>query len=363
MSPVAGFLPEELIIMSENTSRWILSGLAVPLFVILSVAEETEPRSVAPRGLPVPDTISPELQKIVAQPVPPLMAMPTTAEGWKNLQREADAGAEKAAVAAARLLGTKVEATQMAGVNCYRVTPKVVATGKENNLVVHVHKGAYVFNAGLAATLEAILLADACKMPVLSIDYRMPPDHPFPAATDDVLAVWKAVLKDHNPKEVAMGGTSAGGGLTMITMLRCKKEKLAMPAALFLGTPGADWSKTGDSVYLNSQVDRVLGPYEGRAETCIKLYAAGRDLKDPLISPVYGDLSGLPPTILITGSRDLFLSATCRTHRKLRAARVPAELHVYEGMCHADYLAAANTPEGRDALGEINAFFERHLQR
>ena len=73
---------------------------------------------------------------------------------------------------------------------------------------------------------------------------------------------------------------------------------------------------------------------------------AGRDLKDPLISPIYGDLSGLPPTILVTGSRDLFLSATCRTHRKLRAAGVPAELHVYEGMSHADYLTAASTPEG-----------------
>ncbi|MFL5240575.1 MAG: alpha/beta hydrolase [Gemmataceae bacterium] len=350
--------------MSEATSRWMLFGLAVLLFANLSDAQKSQPRRVVPpRELPVPDTLSPELQKIVAQPFPPLTAYPTTAEGWKKLQREADAGAEKAAVAAAKLLGTKVEAVEKAGVKCYRVTPKVVASGKENDLIIHVHKGAYVFNAGLAATVEAIWLAEACKTPVLSIDYRMPPDHPFPAATDDVLTVWKAVLKDHDPKKVVMGGTSAGGGLTMITILRCKAEKLAMPAALFLGTPGADWSKTGDSVYLNAEVDRVLGPYEGRAEACIKLYAAGRDLKDPLISPIYGDLSGLPPTILITGTRDLFLSATCRTHRKLRAARVPAELHVYEGMSHADYLTAANTPEGRDALGEIAAFFDRHLSR
>lgn len=350
--------------MTEKTSRWMLCGLVVPLFVVLSVAQETKTRKIVPAGeVPVPDTLSPELQKIVGQPVPPPMAMPTTAGGWKKLQREADAGAAKAAVAAAKLLGTTVEATEIAGVKCYRVTPKVVATGKENNLIVHVHKGAYVFNAGLAATVEAILLAEACKTRVLSIDYRMPPDHPFPAATDDVLTVWKAVLKEHDPEQVVMGGTSAGGGLTMVTMLRCKMEKLAMPAALFLGTPGADWSKTGDSVYLNSGVDRVLGRYEGRAEPCIKLYAAGRDLKDPLISPVYGDLSRLPPTILIAGTRDLFLSATSRTHRKLRAARVTAELHVYEGMSHADYLTAANTPEGRDALGEIDAFFDRHLKR
>jgi epsilon-lactone hydrolase len=98
-------------------------------------------------------------------------------------------------------------------------------------------------------------------------------------------------------------------------------------------------------------------------EACAKLYAAGRDLKDPLISPVYGDLAGLPPTILISGTRDLLLSATVRTHRKLRAAGVTAELHVYEGMSHADYLVSFPGPEARDALREIAQFFDRHLQR
>ena len=144
--------------MNVSESRWMLCGLAVLPLAILAVGQEAQPRRVIPaREVPVPDTLSPELQKIVAQPVPPRTAMPTTAEGWKKLQREADAEAEKAAVADAKLLGTKVEATEMAGVKCYRVTPKVVATGKENNLIVHVHKGAYVFNAGLAATAEALL--------------------------------------------------------------------------------------------------------------------------------------------------------------------------------------------------------------
>lgn len=350
--------------MIVSESRWMLCGLAVLSLAILAIGQEAQPRRLIPaREVPVPDTLSPELQKIVARPVPPLTEMPTTAEGWKKLQREADAGEEKAAFAAAKLLGTKVAAVEVAGVQCYRVTPKAVAAGKESNLIVHAHRGAYVFNAGMAATTEAILLAEGCKTRVLSVDYRVPPDHPFPAAADDLLVVWKAVLKDHDPTKVVMGGTSAGGGLTMATMLRCKSEKLAMPAALFLGTPFADLSKTGDSVYLNTEVDQMVGRYEGRIEACIKLYAAGRDLKDPHISPIYGDLSGLPPAILISGTRDLFLSATVRTHRKLRAAGVAAELHVYEGMSHADYLTAATTPEGRDALGEIAAFFDRHLKR
>jgi acetyl esterase/lipase len=289
--------------------------------------------------------------------------MPTTTEGWKKLQQERDAVGEAAAKERAERLGVKVEAGEVGGVKCYRLTPREIARGKEKNLLVHVHGGAYVFNGGLAATGEAVLLADACKMPVWSVDYRMPPDHPFPAAPDDVLAVWKAALKDHDPANVVMGGTSAGGGLIMTTMLRCKAERLPMPAALFIGTPGADLSKTGDSVYANAEIDHVLGRYEGRIEACIHLYAAGHDLKEPLLSPIYGDMSGWPPAILISGTRDMLLSSTVRTHRKLRAAGVPAELHVFEGQSHADYLFAFPAPESRDALAEIASFFDRHFKR
>jgi len=160
-----------------------------------------------------------------------------------------------------------------------------------------------------------------------------------------------------------MGGTSAGGGLIMTTMPRCQADRLAMPAAIFLGTPGACLSKTGDSLYLNAEVDHVLGRYEGLVEECIKLYAGGRDLHDPLLSPIYGDFSGWPPAILISGTRDLMLSQTVRTHRKLRAAGVPDELHVYEGMSHADYLSAFPAPEAREALAEIASFFDRNLNR
>ena len=177
-----------------------------------------------------------------------------------------------------------------------------------------------------------------------------------------MLAVWKAVLKDYAPKNVVMGGTSAGGGLVMTTMLRLKADRLPMPAAIFIGTPGADLSKTGDSLFLNAEVDHVLGRYEGWVQGALELYADGEDLKDPLLSPLYGDLSGFPPAILVTGTRDLLLSSTIRTHRKLRAASVPAELHVYEGQSHADYLLAFDTPEGHDVWSEITSFFDRHLR-
>jgi acetyl esterase/lipase len=349
--------------MSATVCRWTLCGFAALALSLLAVARDYPPRVVPERKVPVPGTVSPALQKVIASPIPPRAVMPTTAEGWRKLQRERDAADEKPAVRVAKSLGVRVEPAKVGGVKCYRLTPRKVARGKEKSLLVHVHGGAFVFYGGLAGTGEAALLADACQMPVVSVDYRRPPDHPFPAAPDDVLAVWKAVLEDHDRARVVMGGTSAGGALVMTTMLRCKAGKVAMPAALFLGTPGADLTKTGDSLYLNAEVDHVLGRYEGFIEASVKLYAAGRDLKEPLLSPVYGDLSGFPPAVLVSGTRDLLLSPTIRTHRKLRAAGVKAELHVYEGMSHADYLIAFPAPESRDALAEVAAFFDRHLER
>jgi acetyl esterase/lipase len=350
--------------MTSLVTRQLVCVLAALALAISAFAQDPSAlRRVPAREVPVPATVSPELQKVIAVPIAPVPKMPSTADGWKKLQREADANPEKVATEVANRLGVKVKAVEVGGVKCYRVTPKEVAAGKEKFLLVHVHRGAYVFNGGLAATTEAVLLADTCKMAVLSIDYRMPPDHPFPAAPDDVLAVWKAVLEDHDPTTVVMGGTSAGAALAMTTMLRCKAGKVAMPAALFLGTPLADLTKTGDSVFLNAEVDHAIGRYEGRIEACAKLYAGGRDLNDPLISPVYGDFSGWPPAVLLTGTRDLFLSATIRTHRKLRAAGVTAELHVFEGMAHADYVSAFQVPESREALAEVASFFDRHLKR
>jgi monoterpene epsilon-lactone hydrolase len=318
---------------------------------------------VLAKQIPIPYDVSPQLRNLIAQPVPPITTMPTTDDEWRKLQREEDAEAAKISQAAAAFLGAKVEATKIGGVSCFRVTPKEVAPENKNRLIVHVHGGAFVFNAGVAGTGEAVLLADACKAPALSIDYRMPPDHPFPAAADDVLAVWKAVVTEHDPDKTAMAGTSAGASLTMTTMLRLKELNLPQPAAVFLGTPAADLSKTGDTMYLNAEVDNALGRYEGRLEACAKLYAAGRDLKEPLLSPVYGDLSGFPPAILISGTRDMLLSDTVRTHRKLRSTGVEADLHVYEGMSHADYLVSFPGPEARDALGEIAKFFGGHLKQ
>ena len=123
----------------------------------------------------------------------------------------------------------------------------------------------------------------------------------------------------------------------------------------------SDATKTGDSFYTNEFVDNVLVSPNGFCDAATVVYAKGHDLKDPLLSPVYGDMHGFPPTILTTGTRDLLLSNTVRSHRALRAAGVEAQLEVYEGQSHAQYLFDDRLPETAVAFGEIAEFFNKHL--
>ena len=127
-----------------------------------------------------------------------------------------------------------------------------------------------------------------------------------------------------------------------------------MPGVLFLGTPWADLTKTGDTYFANAEVDNALVSYEGVLAAAAKLYAGEQVARaSRLISPLYGNLSGFPPAILISGTRDLLLSLTVRTHRKLRQAGINAELHVFEGMSHAQYLSSYPAPEAVEAIGEV----------
>lgn len=319
-------------------------------------------RVVPARVIPVPTTVSPELQ---AQIAAPLAGLPDaqSADEWRALQREHDDASAREARAQARQLGVTVTPTTIGGVRAFLVQPPEVPPENRRRLLVHLHGGAYVFGAGEAGTAEAILVARSGKTPVLSVDYRMPPDHPFPAALNDAVAVWRAVLRDQHPARTALFGTSAGGGLTMATVLRLRQLRVPLPGALFIGTPWTDLSKTGDTYFTNEGVDNVLTTYDGGIESAARLYAAGRPLTDPLISPIYGEMRRFPPTILISGTRDLFLSCTVRAHRKLRQAGVEAELHVFEGQSHAQYGNSYPSPESEEALTEIARFFDWHLNR
>jgi epsilon-lactone hydrolase len=333
------------------------SGAAFPL--------EGGLRSTPARDIPVPTAdVSPGLQTLIGAPLQGVWNdHPKDAAGWKAWVKTRSDGLAATLPNLRDKLGVKVEPTKIGGVNAFIVTPDGIPEANRNRLLVHVHGGGYVLFPGESGTREAILMAGYGKFKIISVDYRMPPDHPYPAAMDDAMAVWKEVVKTNDPKKMAIFGTSTGGGMTLAMVLRAKKEGLPLPAATAPGTPWSDMTKTGDSFFTNEMVDNILVSNDGWLGDAAKLYAAGTDLKDPQLSPVYGDYTGFPPTILTSGTRDLFLSNTVRVHRKLRQAGVISDLHVFEGQSHAQYAGDPFAPETKEHFGELAAFFDKYLAK
>jgi acetyl esterase/lipase len=255
-----------------------------------------------------------------------------------------------------------IEKGEIGGVSVYEVTPAQIPPEHQDRLFFHVHGGAYVLGGGDNAVAEAVQVAAASGIRALSVDYRMPPEFPFPAAIDDTIAVYRETLQSYAPAAIAIGGTSTGGGLSLAAVHRMMQMDLPLPGAIYAGTPWSDLTKTSDSLFTNEGIDRVLVTYDGLLKGAAEIYAASTDMKDPLISPVYGEFTGFPPTILITGTRDLFLSDTARVHRKMRNAGVVADLHVFEGMSHAEYLFVLDSSESSETFSEVARFFNIHLQ-
>ena len=333
------------------------------LFAPAAVAQTTlAPRVVPAKTIPVPSDVSPQLQAVIAQPLTNgWNTPPTTPEGWKQLSDRLDIGIAAQVGPMAQRLHVKIEQGTIDGVKVYRVTPETIPARNARRLLVHLHGGCYVLNGNEAALTEAVLMAGISHMRVISVNYRMPPDAYYPAALDDAMTVYKAALEMTNPKDIGVFGSSAGGALTLEMMLRAKQEHLPMPGAIAVGTPMADLVDQGDSAQTNALVDNVLVSPNGFCEAAAMFYAHGHDLADPMLSPLNGDFHGFPPAILTTGTRDLLLSNTVRTHQKLLQSGVKADLLVFEGMSHAQYTRDDRIPEDRQAFTEISAFLDHHL--
>ena len=319
------------------------------------------PAHVAP--VPVQE-VSPQMQALIGAPYPAHFdAAPGNSAEWKELINRRAALTIAAIPALKEKMGVTVESVTIAGVKAFVVMPKNMPAGNRQRLLMHVHGGGYVFGPGESALPEAILMASFGGFKVVSVDYRMPPDFPYPAAMDDAMAVWKELVKTNQPKKMAVFGTSTGGAMTLSLMLRAKAEGVPLPGAIAPGTPWSDIAKIGDTYETNEWVDNILVTWDGWLGRAAKLYAGSTNLKDPQLSPIYGDFTGFPPAILTSGTRDLFLSNTVRTHRKLRRAGVEADLNVYEGQSHAQYGINSDAPETKEAFIDLARFFDRHLGR
>ena len=225
--------------------------------------------------------------------------------------------------------------------------------------MLYVHGGAYVMGGGQLAAEAAREWAHALgdTATVYAVDYRLPPEHVFPAALDDVVAALSWVMSRHARSPVAAVGVSAGGGLLASALLKRRDLGLPVPAAAVFLMPECDLTESGDSFEVLREADVVL---KGSLMNANRLYAGGADLAHPYLSAIYGDVRGaFPPSLLISGTRDLFLSNTVRLHRLLRRAGVAADLVVHEAMPHGGF---PGSPENDEMLADIVGFLEHALR-
>ncbi len=325
------------------------------------MTEETyTPVHVSARDIPPPATISRAARRILSEgaSLPPFTwPPPEDKDAWRKQIAASDAKWEQLAAAILSSVRATVGTTRIADVLCYDCIPSDVASA-EGPVYLFVHGGAFVVGAGAFAKAQGARTAAAIGVRTVSVDYRMPPDHPFPAAPEDCVAVYEALIATVDPKRIVIGGSSAGGNIAAAAALMIRDRGLPWPAGLILLSPEVDLTESGDTFSTNEHLDVVLK--HGLPE-CNALYANGHDLRDPYLSPLFGDFTrGFPPTLVQSGTRDLFLSNSVLIHRKLRDAGIDAELHVWEGMPHGGFLPG-EAPENAEIEAEVARFIGRVL--
>jgi acetyl esterase/lipase len=309
------------------------------------------------RVVPVPKTVSPEAQAMLARVVSDAASHPSIEQERAGTdQWQAGAGE-----VSKELYPVNIGAATIAGVPVRVVTPLTIAPEKQNRVLINLHGGGFHVDSG--SLTESIPIANLTGTKVISVLYRMAPEHPFPAAVDDTIAVYREMLKTYAPKNIGIYGTSAGAFLTGEVTAKIKQLGLPMPGATGIFSGAGDFSVAGDSTAMYA-LDGLSGhldvpkPYGGDLGS----YAGSTDPKDPILSPLQGDLTGFPPTLFITSTRDLLLSGTTIMHRAYLRAGVDAQLVVFEALPHA-FWNNPKLPESKEADGLMAKFFDAHLGR
>lgn len=308
------------------------------------------------REIPVPTSVSAEAQAVLAMgplsPAPGESPALDDVAGWKAYVEEAD-GFMRSLMGSVDFAVT-VETRDIGPCAVHVITPDGVGDG-DRRVFLDIHGGAWVLGGGDLSLMTGSATATAVMARTWSVDYRMPPEHPFPTPLDDCVAAYKALLAERAPEEIIVGGASAGGNLAAALVLRVRDSGLPLPAAVVINTGAFDLTRAGDSWETNLGLDNLL---TGTEAPSMELYAGSHDVREPYISPLFGDLTGFPPTILLSGTRDRLLSDNVRMHRALRQAGVDARLNVWEAAGHGGFLGMA--PEDRDRFGEMRSFSEEH---
>ena len=346
--------------------HFIFSVLVVP-FVLLACSKvpsvgdsatfDPDGTAHVTRIIPTPTTISPDAQKW-------LDSLARESYSQQTLEERRSATDKWRAIDSAearKLFPVTVEEKTIGGVRTDVITPLGAPKANLGRVLINLHGGG--FNSDSGSQIEGVPIANLAKIQVVGVYYRLAPENPFPAAVEDVVAVYKELLKNHKSQNIGIFGTSAGGILTAEVAVKLKQSNLPVPGALGLFSLCADFSRPGDTqnLFTLNGLPGLLSPKDPNKRIGEE-YAPSTDPRDPLLSPLYADLHGMPPTLLVTSTRDILLSGTSIFHRALLRAGVDAQLVVYEALPHA-FWYHFQLPETREALDGMARFFDEKLGR
>ncbi|MFB3922273.1 MAG: alpha/beta hydrolase [Terriglobia bacterium] len=342
-----------LIVGATLSLAWAQEKPGEPVSQANSTTIDADGTAHITRVIPVPGTISAEAQKSIAWR-PPAHWPPSLAEQRAGT----DAFRKSRSEEARKLYPVNIEPKMLGGVPTDVITPLKMPAKERNRVLINVHGGGFVTDSG--SLVEGIPIANLMQTTVVSVYYRLAPEHPFPAAVDDTVAVYRELLKTHKPRNMAIFGTSAGAILTAEVAVKLHQLGLPLPAALGIFSGTGDLSQPADSeafFTIWGLGGELKPPSKG---PLVDPYVSATNPKDPALSPLFADLKGFPSTLFVTSTRDLLLSGTTILHRAFLSAGVDAQLVVFEALPHA-FWYNYQLPETKEALNLMAKFFDSKL--
>jgi acetyl esterase/lipase len=335
----------------------------------LAQAQAPQDGSVRISGLSVPPSnlLSPEARDYIRHLVVdrPFAGGPRADEDIAGYRAHQDAIMQVFLAPMRKRYPVVVKDARIGGVRVQVVTPLGgIAAVNRHRILLNVHGGGFLSGAGTASLVESIPIAAVMGVRVISIDYRMSPEAKFPAADEDVTAVYRDILKTHRPRQIGLYGCSAGGVLTGQSIAWFRARKLPRPGAAGVLCAPLGAFVEGDEAYLAGPLNGQPVPPDGHPASLPFSYMSNARADDPLAYPLSSreTLAAFPPTLLVTGGRSMEASAVFNTHNALVRAGVDAQLHVWDGLPHA-FFYNSDLPESREVYDVIAGFFDKHLER
>ncbi len=249
---------------------------------------------------------------------------------------------------------TQIDSATIAGIPCERITCGTVDTSK---LMIHLHGGGFILGSCITHRKLAAHLSLESGLPVLLVDYRLAPEHPFPAGLNDVVQVYKQLIaSDYSPSQIFLSGDSAGAGLVVSSLLMLRDANDPLPKACILMSPMLDLALTGESMVSRKELDPLITDFD--LHDTVRHYAPSEMFKHPLVSPIYADLRGLPPCLIHVGDHEMLLSDSTRFASIAQDADVHVTLDIWDEMWHVWHSFAPQLPEAQQALQKIGTFIK-----